>query len=66
MEPMERSTLEVQVRMRLWCGTPMDTNKVSTTSKVTVFSDGALFRMRSADLLDAFEHAAPLLHLLLR
>lgn len=38
----------------------------STTSNATVFSDGAFLRMRSADLLDAFEHSVPLLHLLLR
>jgi CRP-like cAMP-binding protein len=39
---------------------------LSTTSNATVFSDGAFLRMRSADLLEAFEHSVPLLHLLLR
>ena len=39
---------------------------LSTTSNATVFSDGVFLRMRSADLLEAFEHSVPLLHLLLR
>lgn len=39
---------------------------LSTTSNATVFSDGRFLRMRSADLLQAFERSAPLLHLLLR
>lgn len=39
---------------------------LSTTSNATVFSDGRFLRMRSADLLEAFERSAPLLHLLLR
>ena len=39
---------------------------LSTTSNATVFSDGVFLRMRSADLLNAFEHSVPLLHLLLR
>lgn len=39
---------------------------LSTTSDATVFSDGLFLRMRSADLLQAFENSVPLLHLLLR
>jgi CRP-like cAMP-binding protein len=39
---------------------------LSTTSNATVFSDGRFLRMRSIDLLQAFEHSVPLLHLLLR
>jgi CRP-like cAMP-binding protein len=39
---------------------------LSTTSNATVLSDGRFLRMRSADLLQAFERSAPLLHLLLR
>lgn len=38
---------------------------LSTTSNATVLSDGRFLRMRSADLLQAFERSAPLLHLLL-
>jgi len=39
---------------------------LSTTSDATVLSDGRFLRMRSKDLLQAFEHSVPLLHLLLR
>jgi len=39
---------------------------LSTTSNATVLSDGRFLRMRSADLLQAFERSTPLLHLLLR
>lgn len=39
---------------------------LSTTSSATVFSDGTFLRMRSTDLLEAFEQSVPLLHLLLR
>lgn len=39
---------------------------LSTTSHATVFSAGSFLRMRSADLLQEFEHSLPLLHLLLR
>jgi len=39
---------------------------LSTTSNATVFSGGVFLRMRSADLLQEFEHSMPLLHLLLR
>lgn len=39
---------------------------LSTTSNATVCTDGSFLRMRTADLLHAFEHSVPLLRLLLR
>jgi CRP-like cAMP-binding protein len=39
---------------------------LSTTSNATVFAAGSFLRMRGIDLLQAFEHSMPLLHLLLR
>jgi CRP-like cAMP-binding protein len=39
---------------------------LSTTSNATVLTEGAFLRMRSPDLLKAFEQSVPLMHLLLR